>query len=171
MPNWCSNSITITGNVETIKTLWEDATTGGDDKGLLNAIHPEPEDIGDEWYGWRVDNWGTKWEVSLEGLEFTDNGDGTASISGWFDSAWSPPIGAYERFTEQFDSCVLEASYFEPGCAFVGEFSSETGDACYEIDSEDFSNIPEHLMEDYCIEGWYETDEDEEEEMVIDDEA
>ena len=75
-----------------------------------------------------VETWGTKWDVSLEGLEFEDHGDGTASITGWFDSAWAPPVAAYEQLAQDFDSCVIEASYFEPGMDFAGFWSSENGE-------------------------------------------
>ena len=126
MPNWCANNFSITGNVESIKDLWDTAQTAGPDGdfGLLNAIAP----IGEWDYGTAVETWGTKWDVSDEGLEFTDNGDGTASISGWFDSAWAPPIGAYEQLAADFDSCIIEASYFEPGMDFAGFWSSEAGE-------------------------------------------
>jgi len=126
MPNWCSNNFSITGNVESIKDLWEAAQTAGPDGdfGLLNAIAP----IGEWDYGTAVETWGTKWDVSDEGLEFIDHGDGTASISGWFDSAWAPPIGAYEQLAADFDSCIIEASYFEPGMDFAGFWSSENGE-------------------------------------------
>jgi len=126
MPNWCSNNFSITGNVESIKDLWEAAQTAGPDGdfGLLNAIAP----IGEWDYGTAVETWGTKWDVSDEGLEFIDHGDGTASITGWFDSAWAPPIGAYEQLAADFDSCIIEASYFEPGMDFAGFWSSENGE-------------------------------------------
>ena len=136
MPNWCNNSFSITGNTESIKDLWEAAQTAGPDGdfGLLNAIAP----IGDWEYGKAVDTWGTKWDVTDEGLEFIDNGDGTASISGWFDSAWSPPIAAYEQLAADFDSCIIECSYYEPGMDFGGFWSSENGD-------EEFDNLQERL--------------------------
>lgn len=121
MPNWCSNSFSITGNTESIKDLWDAAN---EKEGLLEAIKP----IGEWEYGNAVEAWGTKWDVSLEGLEYTDNGDGTASISGWFDSAWAPPIAAYEQLSADFDSCIIEASYFEPGMDFAGFWSSENGE-------------------------------------------
>ena len=121
MPNWCSNSFSITGNTESIKDLWDAAN---EKEGLLEAIAP----IGDWEYGNAVEAWGTKWDVSLEGLEYTDNGDGTACISGWFESAWAPPIGAYEQLADDFDSCIIEASYFEPGMDFAGFWSSEDGE-------------------------------------------
>ena len=136
MPNWCNNSFSITGNTESIKDLWEAAQTAGPDGdfGLLNAIAP----IGDWDYGTAVESWGTKWDVTDEGLEFIDNGDGTASISGWFDSAWAPPIAAYEQLAADFDSCIIECSYYEPGMDFGGFWSSENGD-------EEFDNLQERL--------------------------
>ena len=125
MPNWCNNSFSITGNIESIKDLWEAAQTANDGEfGLLNAIAP----IGEWEYGKAVDTWGTKWDVSDEGLEFIDNGDGTACITGWFESAWAPPIAAYEQLAADFDSCVISASYFEPGMDFAGFWSSEDGE-------------------------------------------
>ena len=138
MPNWCNNNFAITGSTESIKDLWESAQTADNGSfGLLNAIMPMPKELegttapsesGDNWYNWRVNNWGTKWDVTDEGLEFEDHGDGTASISGWFDSAWAPPIGAYEQLAGDFDSCVIECSYYEPGMDFAGFWSSEDGD-------------------------------------------
>ena len=121
MPNWCSNNFSIRGCVESIKDLWEGAQQA---EGLLEAIAP----IGEWEYGNAVETWGTKWDVSLEGLQYTDHGDGTAEISGWFDSAWAPPIGAYEQLAADFDSCIIEASYFEPGMDFAGFWSSENGE-------------------------------------------
>ena len=140
MPNWCNNSITIQGSTETLKPLWEEASREG--SGLLNAIKPMPDalegttspspkegtpqplvDGHDNWYAWRLQNWGTKWDVDVDNLEFTDNGDGTASITGWFDSAWAPPIEAYNTFLEDMDGCTLSADYHEPGMDFAGIYT------------------------------------------------
>ena len=142
MPNWCNNTITIQGSTETIKTLWEEATA--EDGGLLDAMVPMPKELDgttspapregtpqplvdgfDNWYDWRVSNWGTKWDVDHDGLEFTDNGDGTASISGWFDSAWAPPVVAYEKFCNDMDGVFIEAWYEEGGMDFAGHWTSE----------------------------------------------
>ena len=142
MPNWCNNSFSITGNTESIRELWEAAQTANDGEfGLLNAIAP----IGEWEYGKAVETWGTKWDVSDEGLEFIDNGDGTACITGWFESAWAPPIAAYEQLAADFDSCVIECSYYEPGMDFGGFWSSENGD-------EEFDNLQERLEQP--VEEW-----------------
>ena len=154
MPNWCNNNISISGPTETIKQLWEDANVD-DTYGLLNAIKPMPEALKDtvkgtgeeqqevwvdgcnNWYDWSVKNWGTKWDVSTEGLEFTDNGDGTAMSEGWFDSAWAPPIEAYKTFCDDMDNCSLSASYHEPGMDFAGFYRDN--------EDEFIDGISEHL--------------------------
>ena len=168
MPNWCNNSFSITGCVESIRDLWEAAQTAGPDGefGLLNAIAP----IGDWDYSKAVDTWGTKWDVSDEGLEYIDNGDGTAMITGWFDSAWAPPIGAYEQLADDFDSCVIECSYHEPGMDFAGFWSSEAGDEYVEdlteqceLPEDDRSDLFNRLDEEYAlVENYEQWKEDEE---------
>ena len=160
MPNWCNNSFTITGCVESIKDLWDTAQTADDGKfGLLNAIAP----IGEWDYGKAVDTWGTKWDVSDEGLEYIDNGDGTAMIDGWFDSAWAPPIGAYEQLAADFDSCVIECSYHEPGMDFAGFWSSEAGDEYCEniteqcaLPEDEQSDLFKRLDEEYALQENFE---------------
>jgi len=173
MPNWCNNSITISGPTETIKQLWEDAQTAHEGEfGLLNAMVPmpaalegttAPSEDGQDWYSWRLENWGTKWDITDEGLEFIDNEDGTASITGWFDSAWAPPIGAYEQFCDDMDNCDLEASYHEPGMDFAGFWSSEGGDEyCEDITAEcelpedERSDLFNRLDEEYALVENYE---------------
>ena len=181
MPNWCNNSITIKGSTETIKQLWEDANQEGEDGGLLNAMVPMPVELRDttkgsngdaiNWYDWCVSNWGTKWDVSLEGLEFTDNGDGTATIEGYFDSAWAPPIDAYSKFCDDMDGVYLEAYYEEGGMGFVGYWDSEGADDHYDYSgatSDTIRNmIPEYLVDYYALDerlDEYEQMEEEEEE-------
>ena len=150
MPNWCNNSITIQGSTDTIKPLWEEANRK--DSGLLNAMVPMPKalrgttsptpeegqpgykgpqpkiDGYDNWYNWAIDNWGTKWDTDNEGLEFTDNGDGTSQISGWFESAWAPPIEAYNKFLDDMDGCSIYATYEEGGMDFAGIYDNGADD-------------------------------------------
>jgi hypothetical protein len=122
MPNWCNNNITISGPADKIRQLWDTAQTADEGKfGLLEAMAP----IGDWEYGTAVDTWGTKWDVNDEGLEIIEHGNGTAEITGWFDSAWAPPIGAYEKFTEANEDCEISASYYEMGMDFAGFWNGE----------------------------------------------
>jgi len=155
MPNWCSNNFTINGDVETLRPLWE-ATQQEDKPHFLEAIKP----IGEWEYGNAVEAWGTKWDVNTDGMEFEDHGDGTATLHGFFDSAWSPPVAAFEQLAQDWDSCYIELTYFEPGMAFCGEWNSEGLDSEYEIDPDDFDSVPEHLREEFAIEDWFDSGED-----------
>jgi len=68
------------------------------------------------WYDFNIANWGTKWDVQSDNVEIADTNTVTAS----FDSAWSPPITAYERLTEL--GFEIEAFYYEPGMQYVGKW-------------------------------------------------
>ena len=137
MPNWCDNQITITGPNSVIDKIEKIVTEEKDDQGLLDFMYPMPKELDDttadgtptplknemlakhghsDWYSWRTDNWCTKWEVN----EFygVDRKDDTISFA--FSSAWAPPIGAYQYFLEQNQTCSLKAYYYEGGCDFMG---------------------------------------------------
>ena len=165
MPNWCNNSITIKGPANTVRQLWESAHSS-EDHGLLQAMAPMPQHLegttspsqtGEDWYTWRVNNWGTKWDISDEGLDFEDQGDGTAEITGWFDSAWAPPIGAYEQFLEENEDCTIAASYYEPGMDFAGFYTDgedeylEDLHAEYKLPEDQQSDLFKRLDEEYDL--------------------
>jgi hypothetical protein len=182
MPNWCNNTITIRGDANKLKSIWDEAQK---QQGLLAAMVPQPEDmfhgnLGEaeraecvekgipNWYDWNVSNWGTKWDVGLEGLEYTELQDGTAEISGWFDSAWSPPIEALNTFSEANEDLSVECFYLETGMCFVGCWDSDGGDDYYEYadcNSKDIRDVvPDYLVSEFDLENMLaEWEEDEEE--------
>ena len=135
MPNWCNNTITLTGPKAKITEIYNKAK---EDNALLQQLKPMPEalegttspapkegkvqplvDGHDNWYDWRVENWGTKWDVDMDGLELSDDG---TTISGWFDSAWAPPIHAYEYFLTDNEDCSISSLYYEGGMDFAGKW-------------------------------------------------
>lgn len=160
MPNWCSNGIKITGPKDKIKALWDQAhqheAAGG---GLLQSMNPMPAAVGDDntqdsvmpdWWSWRVNNWGTKWEVSNEGLEYSEDGD-TATISGWFDSAWSPPCNACAFYIDENPEVSITLHYYEPGMCFVGKWEDGV-DECHEYGGESSKTVRDAIgveLDDY----------------------
>src|SRR6056300_693710 len=118
---------------------------------LLGEGKPVMLDGSEDWYSWRVNNWGTKWDVGGE-TEFVDRPDQTTVVLS-FDSAWSPPVGFYEFVKDQgFD---VRASYFEPGIGFCGDWIDGM-DNYYEGEWQDF---PDHLIEEYNMHEFFEEDE------------
>lgn len=118
MPNWCLNNITISHDDPAMVERFQDAYNEGR---TCEEFLPVPEGYYDngEWYDYCVNTWGTKWDIGAKyddhGLKATRVGN---EVSGSFDSAWSPPIGLYEKLVEL--GYNVKATYWEPGMAYCG---------------------------------------------------
>ena len=152
MPNWCNNNITITGPnkiIDKIEKIVKDES--GKSGQLLNHFHPMPEGLRNttadgskdkammkkygfsNWYDWAVENWSTKWDLNeFHGVERTELGIDESEISFGFDSAWAPPINAYDKFIEDNSNVTIRATYFEGGCDFMGIWDNGIDD-CWTI--------------------------------------
>ena len=151
MPNWCMNTVTISGTTEKLQAIIDAAK---DDK-LLEHLVP----IGEWEYGKALEMWGTKWDVTNCDADWTGSPD-KDEIYLNFDTAWGPPTIAYGNYTDANDDMHIEASYYEPGMCFIGEYDSETGlDESYEVDFTDddwADSIPQNLIDDWGLEDEYE---------------
>lgn len=147
MPNWCSNTLTLKHeDPAMIKRVTESVGRGE----LFAEFVPVPEELkitagtmtADEavqakknmeshgyanWYDYCVNEWGTKWDVDADIHLATDN-----SVDLSFESAWSPPIGWYEKMMGL--GFYVDAYYYEPGMNFCGRWE-EGNDEYYEIPS------------------------------------
>ena len=178
MPNWCNNTIEIEGTKEQINAFvsFLDEQSG---KNWFNFFRPCPQELVDtvsgfvgedkqsahetqqkmniekhghaDWYSWSVDNWGTKWNCDAQDwMKIENPNEDQASVTFWFDSAWSPPTALYEFIESQFEF-IVTASYLEEGMSFVGQFSGGI-DECYEFsDAESLEDIPEELVDEWNL--------------------
>jgi hypothetical protein len=89
------------------------------------------------WYDWCVVNWGTKWDIEGSGDR---HGDESAEY--YFDSAWSPPIEAFLKISQDFPGLSFDLEYFESGMGFCGRMTIENGEGWYEV-SHDFTSKEE----------------------------
>jgi hypothetical protein len=123
MPNWCNNHIVIEGPTDKVEAIWSKASDESEE-GLLGALHP----IGEWDYHKAVDEWGTKWDVSLSdsNLELEMINESTSAIVGYFESAWSPPLNAIMHYEEANPDVDIHCMYYEPANDFVG--SNHYGD-------------------------------------------
>ena len=144
MPNWCNNNLTLTHEDPAMIQRAADALQRGE---FLQEFCPVPEDLqivagrvgdGDEqrelerktaenlekygygnWYDYCVAEWGTKWDVGCDGS--TDVHPDGKMLHTYFDSAWSPPIGAYEKLEAL--GFGVNAMYYEGGMNYAGVYS------------------------------------------------
>jgi hypothetical protein len=88
MPNWALNELHVSGSAEDVKAFIEANTTDGVFK--FATLVPEPRyDNDTDWYDWRIENWGTKWDLEDGdvGINFHSAG---AVIT--FQTAWAYPL-------------------------------------------------------------------------------
>jgi len=157
MPNWCLNKLTVEHTDVSMVDRFEKAYNLGK---ACEEFLPLPE--GEDWYGWQIDNWGTKWDIGADmgtdreeyhGLKATRVGN---QVSCSFDSAWSPPIGLYDKLVELgYD---VKASYWEPGMAFCGIWDNGA-DNYVEYPSKDM--IPVALWNEFGMEEFFKDDTEE----------
>lgn len=140
MPNWCMNSVMISGTQEQLEAIEKAAK----EERLLEFLAP----IGEWDYYKAINTWSVKWDV-CEVSCYID--DGYIRLN--FDTAWEPPLNAY-NIAEETLGVYIEASYYEPDMCVVGD-----RDGSYNIDfskTDWAKGIPEDLIEDWDLEYEYE---------------
>jgi hypothetical protein len=75
-----------------------------------------------DWWNWRVNNWGTKWDTTEVDLVETE-----VSMTYTFDTAWAPPEPVVRRLSEKFPNAHITMSFYEPGCIGRGSASFKDG--------------------------------------------
>ena len=151
MPNWCSNNLVLTHEDPAMITRAYDALERGE---FLNEFIPVPKQlqivagrVGDDtneaqqkleadtkrnleelgygnWYDYCVGEWGTKWDVGQQGN--SDIHPEGRMLHTFFESAWGPPVNAYEKLMEL--GFGVEAMYHEGGMCFAGTWSNGDDD-------------------------------------------
>jgi hypothetical protein len=176
MPNWCNNNLTLTHEDPAMILRAKEALDRGE---FLNEFIPVPADLqitsgylgsGDEqkelerktaenrekygygnWYDFCVGEWGTKWDVGGDGQ--TDIHPDGKMLHTTFDSAWAPPVNAYDKLTEL--GFGVNAMYYEGGMAYAGIYDSENGDEEYNLEGMNsqqvIDDIPAELDEAFGI--------------------
>ena len=122
MPNHTDNRVILShADSKMIDDIYNVMNT--DDASLLQHIIPMNESLldGGDWYEWRLDNWGTKWDIYETHCTRIDAN--TLQLN--FLTAWSPPIPVYDKLTDMgFD---VHARYLDEGWMYVGEYDDEGG--------------------------------------------
>jgi hypothetical protein len=134
MPNWCNNNLTLEHDDPAMIQRAFDALERGE---FLSEFCPIPKELGDaiadgsvnaelvekygynNWYDYCVNEWGTKWDCGEQGA--SDIHPDGRMLHTYFDSAWSPPIGAYEKLEKL--GFRVDAQFYEGGMAFAGTYS------------------------------------------------
>jgi hypothetical protein len=121
MPNWCSNEITITGDVsEIVKAL--DSIENKEERNVFKTLIGLPDGIGQEeyekdWYNINLNRFGTKWDISYEDCDPQEFDDELVLTP---NTAWSPPIEFCVNLAKKY-GVEVEMYYFESAMDFCGK--------------------------------------------------
>jgi hypothetical protein len=134
MPNWCENEVEITfeskaeydkfitqAGVEESTSPYLEYDNEEKGYGFFDRFVPTPpemlEDGSEGWWGWRISNWGTKWNPNFNVFETNDD---ALQIKMGMSTAWAPPVEFFTTFTELFPSALVKTTYLEEGMGFCG---------------------------------------------------
>jgi hypothetical protein len=126
MPNWCSNSIVITGDKEKIKKIkrvLQTRDTKDTNTGVFQILVGRDENLSESqfengaWYQHNIDRFGCKWDIDYDESNIDTDGDECITMSP--QTAWSPPDGFCRLLSQQYGVDV-QLEYSEPGCDFAG---------------------------------------------------
>ena len=151
MPNHCRNTLTLESGRDILNVLNPYLISIADDEYTFdfNKIIPEPEAVGESWYDWRVQNWGTKWS----GYDGRFNDDQTAFT---FDTAWSPPLPIIKKLAEITGQTFI-LGYIEEGMFFCGKYTASPEED-YDEYYDDIKAAPEELLNELGYEEWEEVE-------------
>lgn len=166
MPNWCNNFITLTHEDPAMIKRAYDALERQE---FLQEFIPVPQALKDtvsgfhgdadeqarldaqtksnvdhygygNWYDYSVGEWGTKWDVGEQGAN--DIHPDGLMLTASFDSAWSPPVAAYEKLLDM--GFGVQAMYYEGGMAYAGIWDNGV-DELYEMSDMNSVSVREQL--------------------------
>lgn len=151
MPNWCWNKLEVGGNKKSLTELKKFFKDGFS----LETIDPTPKELIDApaiaptkpsevelpaWYNWRLDHWGTKWDLMHKNFKqgeatYLDFSDGVGRAE--FHSAWTPPLIALKTLSAKFDKLIFKLKYADDQFNYQGEATikgNEVWDVCKDVD-------------------------------------
>jgi len=123
MPNHTDNRVILSHNdSQQIDMIYNIMNT--DDTPLCQTLIPMPKALectqgssdGPNWYNWRLEHWGTKWDVYETHCTRID----ANTLQLTFYTAWSPPIPVFDKLVDM--GFEVNARYLDEGWMYVGEY-------------------------------------------------
>lgn len=192
MPNWSFNHLKVSGKKDDLKKFVEkslvkiiDENSGQESITFsMNATYPMPKELEetqspvskqnkkliekygtDNWYDWRINNWGTKWDTSSVSYDVFDT-----EFYVDFDTAWSPPVLWLEKVIQDYPELIFDMDWLEESNAFCGRMICKDGQVDMFDEGDPVFTDPENgsrvvLHSEINFDGWKYVDNDE---LIID---
>ena len=146
MPNWCDNTLRVSGPEEEVARFREQA------KGFEPGMTPEPGQLPEalnfhrlipvpgqllvneslDFTDWEETHWGCKWGACNS--QIVDEWDERLIYT--FETPWSPPLEFIEQVSKEWPTLIFVLEYEESGNGFKGLARAEAGkleDHCIDL--------------------------------------
>ena len=151
MPNWCWNHLEISGDEIQLREFVEKSLVSPEQNEIhdrtefsFNGTYPMPEDLNitkgtqtqdekeqamlnkakygyTDWYEWKCEEWGTKWDACEAHIDHNDIDYFAVS----FETAWSPPVNWIKNIMQDFPDLQFTLEYDEPGMGYGGRLTAQ----------------------------------------------
>ncbi len=166
MPNHTYHSMQISGDE---KCLEDFVTKHFDNENFnFNSIIPMPVELedttsppkepnpelvakhgADNWYDWKIKNWGTKWNA-YECSLITDK----ESIEASFQTAWNTPMPIFEKLGKLYPELTFMLQIVDEGGYFGGTVDIVKGDVIEDLTEDKWKEYATELL------GWVDDEEE-----------
>jgi hypothetical protein len=170
MPNWCTNELNLYGPKEDVESFMKKVVQEEGKICLFESTYPTPvklmgeatfkkkeeltpEDLvlieeygASDWYNWRINKWGTKWESEDTYLLFERDIEGKEElkeIAYRFDTAWGPAIDWQKKVSEDYPNIIFHLWYEETGMGFCGTLTNFGGETKEEVQTQVLAKDPD----------------------------
>lgn len=134
MPNHVDNYLEISGKPKLINKMMKqiqitNSEATKENEATIFSCHkviPQPTFTGEEWYEWRIANWGSKWGAYDVAITEDDWESGHWAL--FFSTAWSPISPVIAELSKQHPKLRFHYRYYEGGSDFWGKESYEGGE-------------------------------------------
>lgn len=145
MPNWCSNTLEVSGCPKQLNEFKSKSIIKSGmnlDIFVMDGIITMPEELAvceeltpeqkaervakygyDNWFDWRFENWGTKWDAQDSNIEEDENG-----LTIDFCTAWSPAIPYIKQVAKMYPDLIFDLYFMETGEWFAGRVTAKNED-------------------------------------------
>jgi hypothetical protein len=94
------------------------------------------------WYDWRIEHWGTKWDVVNQDHKLVEPG----CLEIGFATAWDPPIPVIKELCKTHPELTFRLQYFTPHSVKAGILFGKEGKLKYLFFDDWMLCLPEHMM-------------------------
>jgi hypothetical protein len=135
MPNYCSNTVRICANEDTVKKLLNAELS-------FEVLLPRPQEE-EDWYEWNMKHWGTKWDRT----DFEVKAQGLKGFEARFTTAWAPPVAFLKTLCTKHHDMWMKCDWIEEG-GYAGVFIMHWDEEKGEVNTKSLE------WNDWCMEEW-----------------